>query len=123
MDALTKSLRVGHVGCALMRVFVDVFLFEMYAEPTGALSNSKLKNPHTSTVLAPTEPIEHGGMPDVLLQPLYRPLGHLLYDFFELLCGPQPSNESLATDPMASIKWKSRVKPEFEIYGGQEPVD
>eukprot|EP01051_Picozoa_sp_SAG22_P009827 SAG22_NODE_847_length_6866_cov_6.246638_4_plen_1049_part_00 len=54
----------GHVGCALLRTFVDVFLFNMYAEVSDALNPDGcggLADPHTATVLAPTEPIEHGG--------------------------------------------------------------
>lgn len=29
----------GHIGCALLRTFVDVFLFDMYAETSDALKN------------------------------------------------------------------------------------
>ena len=84
------------------------------------LSTGMVRDPHASTVLAPTEPIEHGGMPDVMLQPVRKHLGSLLYDFFELLCGPLASDGSLPADPMASIKWAPAVTKGTEIYGRED---
>jgi hypothetical protein len=39
----------------------------------------------------PKEPAEHGGMPDILLQPIEKSLMVVVRDFHELLCGPASS--------------------------------
>eukprot|EP01051_Picozoa_sp_SAG22_P009826 SAG22_NODE_847_length_6866_cov_6.246638_3_plen_80_part_00 len=57
------------------------------------------------------------GMPDVMLQPLKKELGCLVYDYFELLCGPLNSDGSLPADPMSTIEWAPDVMEGSAAYG------
>lgn len=43
-----------------------------YADPPDALNDGLLRDPRVETITVPKEPAEHGGMPDILLQPIEK---------------------------------------------------
>lgn len=83
----------GNMGMALLRTFVDSYLFGEGGDGQDALQDGMLRTPNESTLHLPKEAVEHTGLPGVFLQPIEKTMEHVLRDYHELLCGPVASND------------------------------
>ena len=110
MGVIGRWTSGGDIGLALLRTFVDSFLFDQYADPLDALNGDQLR-PLSAILEIPKEPVrtfcanylfvsmqmhvfgqvEHGGLPGVYLQPICKTMEQTLRDFHEVLCGPPSS--------------------------------
>ena len=92
-------------------------LLSRYGFDDFKLKGGVLRDPRSSSVMVPSEPVEHGGLPGIWLQPVRRGLGALLHDFHEMLCGPAGSSDPDTPDPIAALEWRPRpVNKQSKMY-------